>query len=250
MGSKSAPKPPDYAAAAQQTAQSGMTNQYTPYGSLTYAKDPNSPSGYQSTVNLSPEQQAALNQQQGLQSSQLGLAQSMLGNVGTNTAIDESRLAQMPISGQSVQDAIMARLNPQLATGDEALQSKLLNQGLMPGSEAYSNAMRMQGENKNDLYIQAALQGINTDMAARQQGLSEQYQAMNQPLNMLNALTAGTQVQNPTFNYGSPQTDYLGAANAQYGAAMGNYNAKQAGFTNNLISPLAQLGSAAFMGMG
>lgn len=248
MGGKSAPKAPDYTAAAKQTAQSGMTNQTTPYGSLTYAKDPNSPSGYSSTVQLTPEQQALLSQQQSLQGGQLALAQAMLGNINPNASIDYSKLADMPISGQSVQDAIMSRLQPQLDRNSDALRTSLMNQGLMPGSQAWNNAMILQGQQQNDLYTQAALQGMNTALAARQQGLAEQYQAMNQPLNMLTALSSGVQLGNPSFNYGAPQVDYLNAANGQYQSALGSYNAKQAGFTNNFISPLASLGSAALIG--
>jgi hypothetical protein len=50
----------------------------------------------------------------------------------------------------------------------------LANQGLAPGTAAYDAAFRNREMSKNDLYNQAALQGINLDMTARQQGLNEQ----------------------------------------------------------------------------
>jgi hypothetical protein len=67
MGKSSSPPPaPDYAGAAQATAQGNLEatraateanriNQYTPYGSLTYARDPNAAtpdSGWSQSVNL------------------------------------------------------------------------------------------------------------------------------------------------------------------------------------------------------
>jgi hypothetical protein len=46
----------------------------------------------------------------------------------------------------------------------------------MQGSEAYKNAMTDQGQQQNDLLSQAALQGINLDMSANQQGFGQAMQ--------------------------------------------------------------------------
>jgi hypothetical protein len=244
-------------------------------------------------------------------------------------------LPQAPISaGQTAQDAIFSRLNPTLSRDDEALRTRLANQGIQLGSSAYNREMDLQGQRANDLRLQAAAQGISLDQAARQQAFGErkdlstfdmaqraqgfgenqamsnfdltnnqrdfgqrqamtaadlqtnqlqfnqqqalaaqqnqQRQAMMQealamqsrPLDLVNALRTGAQVQNPQFNSFAQQKtttgpDMLGAANAQYGAAMNNYNAQQAsrdGMMGGLMSMGGQFagsaaGSAALAGL-
>jgi hypothetical protein len=100
-----------------------------------------------------------------------GLAQ---GSVPLQTSLNTSNLTQMPTNaGMSAQQAILDRLNPTIQQGDTSFKQALANQGLAPGTQAYDNAMRNREMSKNDLYSQAALQGINVDMSARQQGLNE-----------------------------------------------------------------------------
>jgi hypothetical protein len=74
----------------------------------------------------------------------------------------------------NTQQAILSRLNPTIEAGDTSFKQALANQGLAPGTAAYDAAFRNREMSKNDLYNQAALQGISVDMAARQQGLNEQ----------------------------------------------------------------------------
>ena len=89
-------------------------------------------------------------------------------------SLDTSNLAAMPINaGTTAQDLILQRLNPTITAGDTSFRQQLANQGLAPGTAAYDTAYRNREMSKNDLYNQAALQGINLDMAARQQGLNE-----------------------------------------------------------------------------
>jgi hypothetical protein len=89
--------------------------------------------------------------------------------------INLSNLTQMPTNaGMNTQQAILSRLNPSIQAGDTSFKQALANQGLAPGTEAFDAAMRNREASKNDLYNQAALQGISVDMAARQQGLNEQ----------------------------------------------------------------------------
>ena len=100
---------------------------------------------------------------------QYGLAQG-----GLNT----SNVAAMPVNaGMTGQQAIMARLAPQLERADAATRQRLINQGLVPGGEAYENAMISQNQQKNDLLSQAALQGIGLDTAANAQGFNQALQA-------------------------------------------------------------------------
>lgn len=105
-----------------------------------------------------------------------GVNAGQFGNL--RTGADMSGVAAMPVSaGMTGQQAIMARLQPQLAQQSAATAQQLANQGITPGSEAYNNAMREQQQGQNDLLSQAALQGIGLDMSANQQGYG---QAMGQ----------------------------------------------------------------------
>ena len=88
--------------------------------------------------------------------------------------LDLSNVARMPVNaGMTGQNAILSRLAPQIQQSEAATAQRLANQGITQGSEAYRNAMRDQGQQANDLYTQAALQGINLDIGANQQGYGQ-----------------------------------------------------------------------------
>jgi hypothetical protein len=131
----------------------------------------------------------------GINPSQYGMAQGgvegvnlqqSLGNIGqinqnlnannylANNQLNLSNVAQMPVNaGTTGQAAIMSRLAPQLERQQKLTAQSLANQGLVPGGEAYTNAMRDQSQQQNDLLTQAALQGISLDTAANQQGFNQ-----------------------------------------------------------------------------
>jgi hypothetical protein len=71
------------------------------------------------------------------------------------------------------QEAIMARLEPSLAKQRVSTETQLINQGLRPGTEAYNNAAQLLGQQENDARQQAALQGLNLDLTANQQGYGQ-----------------------------------------------------------------------------
>jgi hypothetical protein len=97
-----------------------------------------------------------------------------MGEVPLTTNIDTSNFSNMPLNaGTTAQDLILQRLDPTIQAGDRSFAQALANQGLAPGTEAYNTAFRNREMSKNDLYSQAALQGINLDMGARQQQLNE-----------------------------------------------------------------------------
>ena len=211
MSKPKAPATPDYAAAANATAQGNLdavraqtaanrVNQVTPYGSLTYSHAPTfdqagydaamqsyntalsslprgargsnsnltapdindfmSPdSGWTATQTLSPDEQKIQQQNTALTQGLLGTAQTGLGKVDellANPTIDESKLAQMPIQGQSVQDAIFSRLQPQIERQRGQLENQLANQGSTRGSQASTNALTDQSQHENDLMTQPA----------------------------------------------------------------------------------------------
>lgn len=166
----------------------------------------------------------------------------------------------------------MSRLQPQIDQSNAALQQQMANQGITPGSEAYNNAMRVQQQGNNDLVTQAALQGINLDMGANQQGygqalntaqfgnqaignsLQEQLALRNQPLNEITGLMSGSQIQMPQFQQYQGSTiapsPIFAAAQAQGQNAMNNYGIQSANAnaTNSGLYNLAgTVGTAALM---
>jgi hypothetical protein len=60
---------------------------------------------------------------------------------------------------QQVEDALFARLNPSLELSRTGLETRLRNQGLAPGSEAWGNAMRDVAMQQNDARLAVTAQG-------------------------------------------------------------------------------------------
>lgn len=58
-----------------------------------------------------------------------------------------------------VEEALMSRINPQLENDRSALEQRLANQGIMPGSKAYDTAMSQNSQASNDARMQAVLAG-------------------------------------------------------------------------------------------
>ena len=264
----SAPAAPDYAGAAQQTAQGNIdaarqataanrVNQVTPYGNLNYSitgADPYGNPTWTATQTLSPAQQQLLDYQNQTSIGLGRLAGQGLGYVENmlQTPFDTS---QLPSTGfnpsQTYQEAYMQRLAPQLQMGREQLAQDLANKGIDIGSKAYENAMRMQAQRENDLLLGATTQGFGVGQQARQTALQEQAYLRNEPLNTLSAVRTGAQVQGPQFVNSAQQAttagpDILGAAQMGYNAQMGDFNAKQAAQAN-LNQGLFSLGGAALM---
>jgi hypothetical protein len=138
--------------------------------------------------------------------------------------LDLSGVSRMPVNaGMTGQQAILQRLSPQLERQREGLRTQLINQGLRPGTEAFARAMEQQGQQENDLLTQAALQGINVDMAANQQGFGQAATAAglyNQGLGQdfgqgLQALQASNQAIGQNFGQGVSSQQLKNAAVAQ-----------------------------------
>ena len=317
---QSAPAAPDYRGAAQETAQGNLeaaraaaaanrVNQYTPYGSLEYTQSGTDQYGnptWSARTNLSQVGQQLLDQQNaaslGLGSAinaQLGQVQNVMGRgFNPNTApittnAGRANLQTNPdyAGGMAGWDKATALLNqrlaPQMKQAADAQQAKLANQGIVPGTKAYENAMRVFNQGQNDLLNQAQLsaqqvgqnlfqQGLagaqfgnaaqqqmfanqlanaNLGNAAQQQQFNQALTQYNLPLNTLGALRTGAQVQNPTF-VNVPQqattagADILGATSATGNYNLGTYNAQQAAqsnLTGGLMNLGGMLGAAAIM---
>jgi hypothetical protein len=263
FGIQSAPAAPDYTAAANATAagnldaakyatQANRINQYTPYGSLTY-KAPTDPNGtWEQYTALTPEGQRLLDQNNKTSQGLANLQDTSTARVAgqQNAGWGDQNLVQSPFNpGETAQAAILRRMQPQLDRSRNSAETRLANQGVQQGSEAWKNAQMDIGNQENDAYSQAALKGIETGQQARQQGIQEQQYFNSRDLNQLNALRTGSQVQNPTFSDFSKQAttagpDLLGAANSQYSSALGATNANNA-FGSNLMNGLFGLGASA-----
>tara|TARA_R110000868_G_scaffold291639_1_gene552138 strand:+ start:2406 stop:3299 length:894 start_codon:yes stop_codon:yes gene_type:complete len=273
------PKPPaapDYAAAAKQTsagnasqaqvAQYGsMTNQVTPYGTVDYTRQQigTTPQGdplnqWTQTMKLSPAQQALYDQNQAI-NAQLGdIAQTGVGQVqqSVNNPLNFSQNQALQAPGQIQQQASNAAyqnaaqyLDPQFQQSNAQLATRLANQGITQGSEAYNNAMLNAGNAQQQAYEsarnQAYLQGQQgaqqqyaQGLGTRQQQIAEQQVLRQDPLNTLNAIRSGQQMQvaqmpqvgvsNPAALQATQGPDMLGAVTAQGQYNQGLYNAQSA----------------------
>jgi hypothetical protein len=263
-----APAAPNYAGAAQATAEGNLAaarqataanrvNQYTPYGSLEYTMSGEDAYGnpmWSATQKFSPDQQRLLDIQNELSYGVGQLGSKGLEYVGQQleSPFDVSQLASIGINpSETYSDAIMRRLEPQMEQGRGRLEQQLANQGIGIGTEAYDRAMRNFDQKQNDLMLGAQTQGLQAGLQARQQGFNELAYRRNEPLNVLSALRTGSQVTAPSYVNSSQQAttagaDLLGAAGMQYNAQMGDFNAQQAA-QSNFNQGLMGLGGAGIM---
>ena len=176
-----------------------------------------------------------------------GINASQYGNLQTSP--DMSGVAKMPVNaGMTGQQAIMSRLQPQIDQQSAATAQQLANQGITPGSEAYNNAMRTQGQQQNDLYTQAALQGIGLDTSANQQGYNQALSSAglyNQALGQgytqqLGAQQLGNQAIGQNYGQGATSAGLYNQAGAQ--GFNQNLGAAQFGNTAAAQSMQQQLG--------
>lgn len=130
------------------------------------------------------------------------------------------------------ENALMERMNPQLAQSRSALETQLANQGLQPGSEAYNRAIDSATRQENDARLgailnagqeQSRLAGLARDQATFQN--SAQQQNFNQAL-----AAAGFTNQAQAQQYGQNANNMQLANAAQ--AQQYQQNANDAGFSN------------------
>ena len=132
---------------------------------------------------------------------------------------------------QNVQDALMARINPQLAVEKDQLTQQLADQGIRYGSQAYQSAMDNYNRQSNDARFSAISQAGSEqqrmmDMAAQKAGFQNaaQQQAYTQ------AQQTGTfanQAQAQNFQQAGARADYANAGLAQQVAqAQTGFNAE------------------------
>ena len=211
-------------AGAQAATQANRVNQNTAYGGLQYQQGTDQFGNPTWTANQTTNPQT-----QGLINSSLGSLQASINNpaYGINP-------------GQTYSDAIMQRLAPQLAQQSESNTAALANQGIVPGTQAYENAMRTFQQGQNDLRTSAQIQGMNTGLQAQQ--------LQNQQAANIKALGSPGYV-NPYSQAAVAGPDYLGAYTTANAADIAKQNAANAR-TANTQNGLFGLGSAALLGGG
>lgn len=194
---------------------------------------------YAQTVSLSPEQQK-------LYEGQTGISQNLTGQAANSLS--------QPMDMQSPQDvadkaygAMTSRLDPQWQQNEQQQKTQLANQGLTAGGEAYDNAMRVFNQGKTDAYQQATLGAIQTMPQTMQMAM----QLRDQPLNEMNALKSGNQVNMPQFQPVQYPGQAQGPNTSQATQALGQwqqgaFNAQQAQ-QNSMRNGMLGLGSAAMM---
>lgn len=281
MKSPSPPQAPDPVATSKaqttsnvQTAQANTAlsnaNEVGPTGSVNYkvtgyqqVGDQRIPT-YTKTTALSPQQQKLYDQQTGLGSQMNTMAKNQLTRLDGSLSkpITLAGLPAMPkYDRQHYEDALMQRMNPQLERDRAAMDSKLATQGVMPGSEAYREAVALSDRQANDARYQAILNGgtyaeqeMSTAGTARERALQEQMAVRNQPLNEISALMSGGQVTMPQFTQYRPGnvagTDVQGNIWNGYNAQMQGYNAQQQNRNAMLGGIGGLLGTGAQLMMG
>lgn len=244
MGKPKAPKAPDpKETGAAQTAtnvttalanaQLGNVNQYGPDGSEVYSQsggqtftDPTTGASYfipqyNKTTTLSPQQQAIKGQNDAASLNLASLGNTLSGKLGSQLT-DNFKLGNEATEAR-LMELGRARLDPAIAQRSEDLRTRLANQGIKAGSDAYGKEMNTFNQGTNDAYTSLILNGRNQ---ANQELLTED----NQRINQISALMSGGQVSMPQFgptnNPQLPTVDYAGLVNENYNQQMGAYNQK------------------------
>ena len=295
MSKPKAPTPPDPTAtiAAQtqsnlETAKAGnemnRVNQYGPTGSITY----DNPTGnvWNQTTTESANQRQLREGQEGLGIGLNNLAGSQISKVsdilGTNFnprrfnssevtggAFDPNKAAGADIE-DSVYKLATDRLGKQFDRSEESLRTRLANQGVNAGTDAFGAEMESFNEGRGNAYSEAQLMArgqaeasraarIGEQLGARQQNLAEgeadysrnysaDLAARQTPLNEISAIMSGTPLQgfNPASysTQGVSNTDVAGITQGGFNNQQQNYQ-QQMGARNAMLGGLFGLGGAA-----
>ena len=237
----------------REQTRANRPSQVTPWGTTTWEEGPGGE--WTQTVELSGPQQEALESQQAIGAGRGALAESLMGRMRGEfeepIGWDPLSMNEVMPSGearQRAEDALYrrasSRLDPYWQQQEEATMSRLWNQGLRPGDEAYDAAMANMGRARTDAYQTAMDQaiagggaemerGFGMDLRRRQQALSEALRRRGQTLGEISALTSGTGVDVPdmpgfTASGRVAGADLTGAAEAGQRQAWDRYSAEQA----------------------
>lgn len=196
--------------------QGARPNQTNPFGSMNWTKNPDG--SWVQNVTMNPADQARLDSQRGFQGDLLGAAGGALGRIQGQGGLSFDGLPELGTGDQARGQAVdsifgqaTSRLDPMWNRRESQLDSRLINQGLDPSSEAYKNSMGDFSRSRNDAYqgaLNSAIQGggqeaqrvFGMNLGARQQLGGERTSAHNSAYQDLGGLLGGYQpVGQPTF---------------------------------------------------
>ena len=199
--------------------QTGATQITDPYTGKTYDIP-----RFSVTTTLSPEQAAIKAKQDAASLNLAGLGENLSGTLG------QQLTGNFKLGNEAVESRLFdlgrQRLDPMFAQRDEDLRTRLANQGIKAGSQAYDREMALLGQQENDAYNNLLLQG-------RGQATQELLTEDNQRINQISALLGGGQVSMPNFMTGAnvagaPTTDNASIIANNDNARMGAWQANQA----------------------
>ena len=224
LNSQSPPGVPDYKGAAIATSAGNRYSTVGPTGTTTWSlrpgADPNNPQpgDYIQSTQLSQGQQQLYDQG--------------VGNRLQAGLVGGQQLKDLGGGQQGAQDALYHRLtsyyDTRFGNQENQLRSRLQNQGLVEGSEAWNNAMSDFNQTKNTAYADAADRAVIGADTTQNNAVSRLAQIMSM-----------SQGQTPTAPSGGAGPDLLTATNQAYQAQLGNTNAANAQ-SNQSIQQLLQ----------
>lgn len=249
-------------ATAQEQQRLNMINTAGPTGTVQYKADPTAPGGYSQVTSLSPAEQATYDAQKQAENGALATANTQLGRVNdalatpltTNglpalsSGVDLSNLnipgiqnsfnqgqaiqghvgpQDLSAAAQQAQDAAYgqatSRLDPRFSQSQQAMETKLANQGLSQNSDAYRTAQQNFDMSKNDAYSQAQQAAVAQGNTAAdqlfgqslQQGQFANSAAGQEYAQNQGAAAFGNAAQNQQFGQ-NQSADQLALQNAQF----------------------------------
>lgn len=259
-------------AALQQRALN-LVDQYSPQGSTRFeatGQEINGIPQMRAVTEYSPEQQRLYDLATQAQTAYGETANRQLENVrkAFETPFTLEGMGAAPTFNEEFRQRqtqnLLTRLQPQFDQRRAALETSLVNQGFMPGTQAYRNAMDEYNRAYNDALIAADIQGTGIagqqygfEANARDRAINEMLMQRQQPLAELSAFMSGSQPTMPGF-LSTPQgsiaaPDLMGAqyasANAMNAANQNAYN-QQMGAYNANLQGLYGLGGAGLGALG
>lgn len=219
------PSSPDYLGLArEQGAQSlalartqarlNRPTETTPFGTRSWTEGPNDT--WSSNIAYSP------------------LGQNLIDLAGKGYGrVEESFSKPFSVAGadelqNKVEKALLDRQLPQFEKMRTGRLNDTITRGHNPGTSGYETNRTALDQQENDIYSQAILNALKV----RPQFLQEETAIRNQPLNEINALIQGTQLQTPQFQNWTPQGPIQGAPLLQAGQAQGNFDMGLFGIQN------------------
>jgi hypothetical protein len=201
-------------------SQSGTRAVYDPYtGQTNYIPT------YTATTSLNAPQQAIYDSNLANRQAMSGKAGDLLAGFGTG-----------PDIRARTEEALMARLNPQLERDRASLETRLANQGLTMGSRAYGSSQDDFNRGANDARLGAILAAGQEERATRGQALNE-----------IGFMQSGGTQPVPQYGLNRPAqaatTDVAGLINTQQQQQMQAYQQQQAG-NQSILGGLFGAGAA------